>query len=119
MAKGGFYNNYKAYKRTREGALLSEYISYCAPHCYAAFILTLYDKYKWDNDEIEECIIAADQLWDRAQREGWDLIENCYECTGIDVSHIRDTGRIERVDTNEAMTMAEHAEKLRRERESK
>lgn len=64
--KGGFHNNYTSYKRTREGALMSEYISYVAPHCYSAFILTLYDKYKWEPDEISECIMAADELWDRS-----------------------------------------------------
>ena len=112
----GHYNNYTSYKRTREGALMSEYISYCAPHCYAAFALTLYDKYKWDADEIAECIIAADELWDRAQKEGWDLLENCYECTDIDLRHFRDTGHITRLDKDSAMTMAQRAERVRKER---
>jgi len=112
----GHYNNYTSYKRTREGALMTEYISYCAPHCYAAFALTLYDKYKWDADEIAECIIAADELWDRAQKEDWDLLENCYECTDIDLRHFRETGRIMRLGRDEAMTMAQRAERVRRER---
>lgn len=95
--RGGFYNNYTAYKRTREGVLAAEYLNYVVPHCYSAFILTLYDKYKWEPDEIVECIIATDELWARAGREGWDIKQNCLECTGIDVTHFRDTGRIQSI----------------------
>lgn len=112
---GNFYNNYTAYKRTREGALMSEYINYVAPHCYAAFILTLYDKYKWEPDEIAECITASDELWERSQKEGWDIKANCYECTGINVSHISDTGRVEYEDWFRPLTMAQRAERVRKE----
>ncbi len=116
MGKGGYYNNYKAFEKTREGAFGKGYISYVAPHLYSAFCLVLYDKYGWDEDQISECILAADELWDRAGREGWDIKENCYECTGIDVSHFRDKGEIIIDDKYRPMTMAQRAERMRRER---
>ena len=100
--KGGYYNNYRAFKRTRDGVLASEYLNYVVPHCYSAFILTLYDKYKWEQDEIVECIKEADELWRRSQQEGWDIKQNCFECTKIDVIHFRDTGRIQKAEDDDA-----------------
>lgn len=102
MGKGkgrsGHYNNYRAYQRTHEGLMAKEYISYVAPHLYSAFCLVLYDKYKWEPDQIAECVAAADELWDRAAREGWDIKANCAECTGIDVTHFRDSGSINKLE---------------------
>lgn len=68
---------------------------------YRAFCLVLYDKYKWEPDEIAECVAAADELWDRAAREGWDIKANCAECTGIDVTHFRDSGRINKLEVQD------------------
>lgn len=81
-------------KRKFEKTLLDSYITYAVPRIYAAFCLVLYDKYQWEADEIAEAIAASEALWARSSQEGWDIRQNCLECTGIDVLHFKETGTI-------------------------
>lgn len=81
-------------KHKFEKALLDSYITYVVPRIYAAFCLTLYDKYQWDKEQIAEAIAATEALWVRSSEEGWDIRANCLECTDIDVIHFKETGRI-------------------------
>lgn len=98
MAKGGsYYNNRRNAFRSDQKAFMTSVISYITPHLYSAFALTLYDKYGWEPEQIVECVKATEELWDRSTREGWDIKQNCMECTGIDVIHFKDTGRIQSI----------------------
>ena len=81
-------------KHKFEKTLLDSYITYAVPRIYAAFCLVLYDKYQWEPEQIQEAIAASDELWDRSSKEGWDIRENCLECTGINVIHFKQTGQI-------------------------
>lgn len=89
---GSFYNSRKAQMKKMDKMMMDSYIKYVAPHIYAAFCLILYDKYGWEQDQIEECVVESQLLWDRSQKEGWDIKENCYQCTGINVVSFKETG---------------------------
>lgn len=79
----------------RDRMLANHYIKFVTPNLYAAFCLTLYDKYGWEPDQIEECVLETELLWDRSVAEGWNIQQNCAEVCGIEVRHFKDAGRIE------------------------
>lgn len=91
---GGFYNNRKAQMKKMDKMMMDSYIQYCTPHLYAAFCLVLYDKYGWEPEQIQECVLETDALWERSAQEGWDIKQNCLECTGVNVLHFKETGKI-------------------------
>ena len=98
---GSFTNNKRNAFRRDQKALMESIMNYVVPHVYSAFCLVLYDKYGWEPEQITECVKESEELWDRSTKEGWDIKQNCLECTGIDVIHFRDTGRINKIEVEE------------------
>lgn len=71
--------------KNRDKMLMKQYIRYVAPHMMASFALTLYERTNIPLDDIKELCIAIDELWNRSIAEGWDIIANCRELTGLDM----------------------------------
>ena len=83
----------KYHKSKRGGldkAVMEQIVKWYTPHMIASFALTLYDKTDMSIDDIKYMCVECDKLWRRAEKEGWDILQNCESLTGIVVKHITD-----------------------------
>lgn len=64
------------------------------PDVYASIILAMYDGLRLEPDEIEAVVLRSQQIWHDSTEGGWDMKENCLECTGIDVRYFKSSGNI-------------------------
>lgn len=78
-----------------EKAVIDRIVTWYTPRLLASFALSLYDKTDMSVDDIKVMMQGVDQLWRRAEAEGWDIRQNCLELTGIDVIHWKETGNIQ------------------------
>lgn len=69
----------------KEKLLAMHYAKFIAPHLMASFALTLYDKTDMEIDDIADMCVEVNDLWNRASVEGWDIIQNCEDLTGINM----------------------------------
>ena len=63
------------------------------PHIYAAIACELWDK-GWNAEDIQELFRLSQERWLDSERNGWDLLQNVADVTGIDVRYFRQTGNI-------------------------
>lgn len=63
------------------------------PRIYAAIACELWDM-GWDADQIQELFTRSQERWLDSTRNGWDMLENVADVTGIDVRYFRQTGNI-------------------------
>ena len=64
------------------------------PDIYASIILAMYDGLKLEPEDIKAVVLRSQQIWNDSSVGGWDMKENCLECTGIDVRYFKSTGNI-------------------------
>jgi len=64
------------------------------PDVYASLILAMYDGLKLEPEDIERVVLRSQEIWNDSYNNGWDMKENCLECTGIDVRYYKSTGNI-------------------------
>jgi hypothetical protein len=48
----------------------------------------------WEAEQIEELFAKSQERWEDSTRNGWDMLQNVEDVTGIKVSYFRDTGNI-------------------------
>ena len=67
-----------------------------APKMVAAFALVLYDDKELNLplEKINELCNQVAPLYERAEREGWDIRQNCHDLTGIDCWHYMERGKV-------------------------
>lgn len=82
-------------KNGLEKAIVNRIVEDYTPRLLSSFALTLYSSTDMSIDDIKYTMEQCDQLWRRAQAEGWDIRQNCLELTGIDVMHWREAGNIQ------------------------
>lgn len=82
-------------KKGVDKAVIDHIVTWYTPHLIASFALTLYENTEMSVDEIQNMCIECDKLWHRALAEGWDIKQNCFELTGIDVRHFKECGNID------------------------
>lgn len=87
----GFYNSGSSKKRDK--LILKEQIQYLVPRIYAAIACELWDL-GWEAEQIEDLFAKSQERWEDSTRNGWDMLENVEDVTGIKVSYFRDTGNI-------------------------
>ncbi len=87
----GFYNSGSSKKRDK--LILKEQIQYLVPRIYAAIACELWDL-GWEAEQIEELFAKSQERWEDSSRNGWDMLQNVEDVTGIKVSYFRDTGNI-------------------------
>lgn len=64
-----------------------------APKMIAAFALVLYEQTELTPDRIGELCNYVAPLYERAEREGWDIRANCKELLDLDVYHYMEMKR--------------------------
>lgn len=87
----GFYNSGSSKKRDK--LILKEQIQYLVPRIYAAIACELWDL-GWEAEQIEELFAKSQERWEDSTRNGWDMLKNVEDVTGIKVSYFRETGNI-------------------------
>lgn len=111
-----FYNNRKAFEKQALVKQMQKVSEYVAPNLIASFCLTLYENTDMSTDDIHYLCSQVEDLWVRSTDEGWDIRQNCFDLTGIDVRRYSETGQIIYLEKYKPMTMAQKAEFKRQER---
>lgn len=87
----GFYNSGSSKKRDK--LILKEQIQYLVPRIYAAIACELWDL-GWEAEQIEDLFAKSQERWLDSTRNGWDMLKNVEDVTGIKVQYFRETGNI-------------------------
>lgn len=88
-------SKYHHKKKGLERAIMSHIVEWYTPRMIASFALTLYEHTEMSKEDIVYMCKECDQLWRRAEQEGWDIKQNCFELTGIDVMPFSKKGDID------------------------
>ena len=91
---GNFHNHNRSAIQQRDRLFITRLSEKIVPDTYASLILAMYDELKLDPDVIEKVVLRSQQIWQDASANGWDMKDNCLECTGIDVRYYKTTGNI-------------------------
>lgn len=73
--------------------VLKEKIQWLVPRVYASIACELWDM-GWDSDQIQELFANSQERWRDSTENGWDMLKNVQEVTGIEVQYFRNTGNI-------------------------
>ncbi len=87
----GFYK--QGGNKNRDKLILREQIQYLVPRIYAAIACELWDM-GWEAEQIEELFAKSQERWQDSTRNGWDMLQNVEDVTGIKVNYFRETGNI-------------------------
>lgn len=63
------------------------------PHIYAAIACELWDM-GWESAQIQDLFAKSQERWFDSERNGWDMLQNVADVTGIDVQYFKKTGNI-------------------------
>jgi hypothetical protein len=66
---------------------------YLVPHIYAAIACELWDM-GWESEQIQDLFAKSQERWQDSERNGWDMLQNVADVTGIDVQYFKKTGNI-------------------------
>lgn len=92
--KRTYYNSQRSLAKKKEKMDIEGRISWLVPHVYGSIGLSLYDKYGWDADQIQELFSDSQDLWQASTREGWDILKNAEEIIGVELRRFKDVGNI-------------------------
>lgn len=87
-----FYN--QGNNKKKDKLDIQRRIEWLVPRVYASIGLALYDKYKWDPEQIQDLFKESDDIWQASTVEGWDLLKNAEEIVGAKFRRFADTGNI-------------------------
>lgn len=79
--------------KSYEKALIRAQIEWLVPRVYAAIACALWNR-EWDEKQIEELFAESQEYWRDSTENGWDILKNVQEVTGIEVEYFRKTGNI-------------------------
>ena len=111
-----YYNSRKAIEKQVDFGKMQRIAEYVAPNLIASFCLAL--KYNTDmsNDDIHYICSMVEEIWIQSEEEGRNIRQECYDEVDIDVRRWSETGNIEYIDRFKPMTMAQRAERVRKEK---
>jgi hypothetical protein len=89
-----FYNNQKSVAKRKEKLAIETKLDWLIPHVYAAIGLSLYSKYGWEPEQIQEMFTDSQELWFSSTREGWDILKNAEEIVGVPFERFKETGNV-------------------------
>lgn len=92
--KGTYYNSKRSMDKKKAKMDIEGRIDWLVTHIYSAIGLSLYDKYGWDADQIQELFADSQELWQSSTREGWDILKNAEEIIGVEIKRFKDAGNI-------------------------
>lgn len=72
---------------------LRSYIEWLVPRVYASIACELWEL-NWTEEQIEDLFARSQERWQDSVENGWDMLKNVQEVTGIQVEYFRQTGNI-------------------------
>ena len=79
--------------KTKDFLMMRRQTEWLVPHIYAAIACELWDK-GWSAEDLQDLFAASQERWLDSERNGWDMLANVAEVTGIDVRYFKTTGNI-------------------------
>lgn len=79
--------------RKYEKMLISTQINFLVPRVYASIACALWNR-GWTAEQIEDMFAESQEYWIDSQKNGWDMLQNVEEVTGIKVTYFKKTGNI-------------------------
>lgn len=55
------------------------------PEVYAGVALALHEEFGWGYNRINRLFARSQELWDECGEQGIDMVQKCYEKTGIEL----------------------------------
>lgn len=83
-----------ANKNTRDKAFIKSMSEWLVPRVYAAFACELWDR-GWTVEQIQEIFTDTQDRWCDSVNNGWDILKNVEEVTGIKVEYFYKTGKMD------------------------
>lgn len=65
--------------------VMYQQINNITPEVYAGIALALHRTYGWGYERINKVFSESQNIWQGAVKEGYDVIQKCYEETGIEL----------------------------------
>ena len=87
-----FYN--QGGNKKKDKLEIQRRIEWLVPRVYASIGLALYDKYKWEQEEIQELFEESQVIWQSSTNMGWDLLKNAEEIVGAEFRRFAESGNI-------------------------
>ncbi len=87
--------NSKVYggNKTKDRLTMQRQIEWLVPRVYAAIACELWDD-GWTEEQIQDLFARSQARWQDSVENGWDMLKNVQEVTGIQVEYFRQTGNI-------------------------
>lgn len=79
--------------KKKDKMLLRSYIDYLVPRVYASIACELWDR-GWCAKQIENLFADSQDRWRDSVENGWDMLQNVQEVTGIEVEYFKQTGNV-------------------------
>lgn len=89
-----YYNNKRSMMKKKAMLDIESRLDWIVPRVYASIGLALYEKEKWEPDQIQELFTYSQELWQASVREGWDMLDNAEEIIGAEFKRFKETGNI-------------------------
>lgn len=75
----------------KNNALINQYrylekkVHNVVPEVYAGVALALHEEFGWGYSRINRLFARSQELWDECGEQGIDMVQMCYEKTGIEL----------------------------------
>ena len=86
-------SKYYGGNKKKDKMLLDSYINWLVPRVYASIACELWEA-GFDEDEIQTLFLNSQIRWQDSNINGWDMLQNVHQVTGIDVEYFKRTGNI-------------------------
>ena len=79
--------------KKKDKMLLQSYINFLVPRVYASIAASLWDM-GWSAEQIQDMFADSQERWRESTRDGWDMLKNVQDVTGIQVEYFKEKGNI-------------------------
>lgn len=90
---GGYYNNTRSMLKKKDMMDIRGRIEWIVPRVYASIACELWDM-GLDADQIQDLFRKSQERWEDSTCNGWDMLKNVEEVTGVPVTYFRERGNI-------------------------
>lgn len=81
------------WSKTRDKAVMKTQIEWLVPRVYAAVACEPWDR-GWSSEEIQDLFNGTQERWQDSVENGWDMLKNVEEVTGIKVEYFTGKGTL-------------------------
>lgn len=86
-------SKYHGGNKSKDKVLMDTIIKWLVPRVYAAIACELWDC-GFTAEKIQDIFAGSQERWQNSVRNGWDILKNVEEVTGIQVEYFKNTGNI-------------------------